>query len=800
MSTQKKYWLGYEKPNAQDKFFLEALNKNIWSAGSSDDWDACWSTDMPDPKQFKSLDENKTINHIPGNSALTIKSNLYTTLHKAKLAVQGLAQEERYHFFPKTYSMPEEYFDFQQSALDDPSLRWIQKPRNMSRGRGIEVVQHPETVPLDNQWIIQQYLDKPHLWNGYKYALRCYVLVTSVEPLRFYWYHEGSAKLTSEKYDLDDLDNPYRHLTNPDINEENSAMDNPVVFHSFEAYKDWLRSGGINAEELFEKIQDLISLTVIAARETMRNQTDNYNSDTQGAYELLGLDLVVDSDLKPWILECNLSPSLETCSTDPAQAKKEIETKKGLVTEIVEMLGLNDQDTLTQGQRAQRELDRAKGFKCLFPTKDANNYLNCFPIPRFADIDSLPNEVTINYSKLSLESQSAKEAVFDDSLALLANDPVNQVTSYIAPNELATWIWIQNSEGNTPEQIAQELTQTLGDAIDSQGCKTTWLAQVWDMLADWSQASLFSHSNIQSDSFSDTQEAFQTYDDIGYLNYAGVSVKLRCACVIAGRYLRAFTDSDPLYAKNTQEVDIMRSSFGYVLTNQAHLLAGSRKLSRIMDDCIKLIHRTCLQADDIALVKGSVISLNKKNVLIVGNREQLDGFTYEFCLQHKEAKFVSGAAILASQTNTVKCTDLPLLLPSNTDTISSSYDTSNYYPRKPATANSESTTLVSQDWEISETPSQPCWLAPTKANVGDHVTISSIVFVAPNDAKQSQASIEQLSSANTMASLWINCINKKSNTAEKLPEWLNTINGYYINSADLKQAKTLITSVGEIFK
>ncbi len=808
MNTQKKYWLGYEKPDEQDQFFLEALDKEIWSPGSRNQWDACWSTEMPDPDQFERLDPNKTINHVPGNSALTIKSSLYKTLHKAKLAVKGLPQEKRYQFFPHTYSMPEEYFDFQQAAADQPEFRWIQKPRNMSRGRGIEVVQHPETVPLDNQWIIQEYLDKPHLWNGFKYVLRCYVLVTSVEPLRFYWYHEGSAKLTSEKYDLDDLDNPYRHLTNPDINEHNSEADVPVVFHSFRTYKEWLRSENINDESLYQQIQDLISLTVIAAREAMREQAKKYTADTQGAYELLGLDLVVDSDLKPWILECNLSPSLEICSTDESQAKEETQTKKGMVTEIVNMLGLNDcdRDTLTLSQKAERELSRAVGFQCLFPSDQANKYLNCFPVPRFADINSLSSDFEIDYDKLPLTSRDGTEAVFDDSLALLAHDPIKKTTAYITPNELATWIWIQNSAGAKPNEIAQELTDTLGpagaqqseDSSDSNKDEQTWLAQTWNMLADWSQASLFSQTEIKSRVFTDTQKPLQTWDNIGYLNFAGVSVRLRCACTIANSYMRTFTDQDALYPDNLHEVNIMRSSYGYVLTNDTKVLSGSRKLSRLMDDCVNLIATHCLQTDDLALIQGSVVALKRKNVLIVANRHQLDGFAYELCLHQQDSRLLSGSPILSSHVNTVKCTDLPLSLPSNTDSISSSYDPRNYYPSKPQTGNPGQAAIVKRDWSISETANQPCWIATANATFGDQAQIHAIVFLESGGIVKQDPCIQTISNAQTISRLWNNSVAKKSTTSEMLPEWLTGIQGYSIDSVDLKHATSVIEELNKL--
>ena len=72
MSTKKKYWLGSEKPSDQDKYFLEALDKNIWSAGSENDWDACWATEMPNPSQFEKMDANKTINHTVSYTHLTL--------------------------------------------------------------------------------------------------------------------------------------------------------------------------------------------------------------------------------------------------------------------------------------------------------------------------------------------------------------------------------------------------------------------------------------------------------------------------------------------------------------------------------------------------------------------------------------------------------------------------------------------------------------------------------------------------------------------------------------------------------
>ena len=59
--------------------------------------------------------------------------------------------------------------------------------------------------------------------DGYKWDLRIYVAVTSINPLRIYVYEEGLVRFASEKYDTSDLKNIYSHLTNYSINKKHKT-------------------------------------------------------------------------------------------------------------------------------------------------------------------------------------------------------------------------------------------------------------------------------------------------------------------------------------------------------------------------------------------------------------------------------------------------------------------------------------------------------------------------------------------------------------------------------------------------
>jgi len=64
----------------------------------------------------------------------------------------------------------------------------IVKPDCMSQGKGIFLTHDLDQIPLNEPYVVQEYMQEPYLIDGLKFDLRLYVLVLSCEPLRIFLY------------------------------------------------------------------------------------------------------------------------------------------------------------------------------------------------------------------------------------------------------------------------------------------------------------------------------------------------------------------------------------------------------------------------------------------------------------------------------------------------------------------------------------------------------------------------------------------------------------------------------------
>lgn len=84
-----------------------------------------------------------------------------------------------------------------------------------------------DNCTAEGGYIVQDYLDKPHLVDDLKYDLRIYVLLYGINPMRVYIHDQGIARFATEPYiapKASNIDNLFMHLTNYAINKTNAAF------------------------------------------------------------------------------------------------------------------------------------------------------------------------------------------------------------------------------------------------------------------------------------------------------------------------------------------------------------------------------------------------------------------------------------------------------------------------------------------------------------------------------------------------------------------------------------------------
>lgn len=195
---------------------------------------------------------------------------------------------------------------------------WIMKPSASSRGRGISLVNEIGQITYGEPMVMQRYLKNPLLLNGYKFDLRIYVLVTSVNPLEAFIYKEGFGRFSTQPYTLDPNDkaNQYIHLTNVSINKKNhknyDVEKKDIQFGGTKVSLGTLRKTFENdlkidwEHQIWEAIKACCLKGLVAAQNDIQ-----FNPC---CFDLYGFDVIFDEELKCWLIEINSSPSL-ACDT-----------------------------------------------------------------------------------------------------------------------------------------------------------------------------------------------------------------------------------------------------------------------------------------------------------------------------------------------------------------------------------------------------------------------------------------------------------------------------------------------------
>ncbi|XP_025087831.1 probable tubulin polyglutamylase TTLL1 isoform X3 [Pomacea canaliculata] len=232
-------------------------------------------------------------------------------------------------FIPLTFMLPADYNLFVEEFRKNPNTTWIMKPCGKARGIGIFLVNklsqlkkwsrdgkgNSFVAPTAKEtYVISKYIDNPLLIGGKKFDLRLYVLVTSFRPLKCYMYKLGFCRFCTVKYNasVNELDNMFVHLTNVSIQKQGEDY-NAVHGGKWTVENLRLFLEGTRGKEVSDKLFDEINWLTVHSLKAVAGVISN----DRHCFECYGYDIIIDDNLKPWLIEVNASPSLtSTTSSD----------------------------------------------------------------------------------------------------------------------------------------------------------------------------------------------------------------------------------------------------------------------------------------------------------------------------------------------------------------------------------------------------------------------------------------------------------------------------------------------------
>ncbi|XP_037667218.1 probable tubulin polyglutamylase TTLL9 isoform X2 [Choloepus didactylus] len=306
------------------------------------------------------MDEHVRISHFRNHYELTRKNYMVKNLKRFRKQLEreaGKLEAAKCDFFPKTFEIPCEYHLFVEEFRKHPGITWIMKPVARSQGKGIFLFRRlkdimdwrkgtagkkltsleaqparsavnpsgshdtknsddqKDEIPVEN-YVAQRYIENPYLIGGRKFDLRVYVLVMSYIPLRAWLYRDGFARFSNTRFTLNSIDDQYVHLTNvavqktsPDYHPEKGCKWMLQRFRQYLASKH----GPEAVEMLFSDMDNIFVKSLQSVQKVIISD--------KHCFELYGYDILIDQDLKPWLLEVNASPSLTASSQEDYELK-----------------------------------------------------------------------------------------------------------------------------------------------------------------------------------------------------------------------------------------------------------------------------------------------------------------------------------------------------------------------------------------------------------------------------------------------------------------------------------------------
>jgi hypothetical protein len=257
-------------------------------------------------------ERDNSIDH-PGWTQFASKSDLALALRRT----EGKPWSPR---FPPSFIMPEDREALLSYAATVPGALFISKPRRGTGGQNMAISRDSAALADHADVVVQRYVENPYLVDGRKGHVRLHGVVTSLDPFRAYMQSEGIVRFAPETYDTSDagLADVHAHITNTALHKDHPKLvvsqkaeeENVGAVWSLTAYLERLRADGVDVAALREELKALMRgfLRMVHAEGVFGAQA-KYPRHAFPT-KLFGLDVLIDADAKPWLIEAQRKPAM----------------------------------------------------------------------------------------------------------------------------------------------------------------------------------------------------------------------------------------------------------------------------------------------------------------------------------------------------------------------------------------------------------------------------------------------------------------------------------------------------------
>ena len=123
-----------------------------------------------------------------------------------------------------------------------------------------------------------------------KFYIRQWVLATSFDPLQIYMFEDFYLTICGSKYELNDIQDSYKHLTNFSIQKHNSNVSNKEADLVL-SQQQFFQKAFKNDKAKCTKVREGIKKVII---KTIRTGQESGIEHRQNAFEIYGFDFMLD--------------------------------------------------------------------------------------------------------------------------------------------------------------------------------------------------------------------------------------------------------------------------------------------------------------------------------------------------------------------------------------------------------------------------------------------------------------------------------------------------------------------------